>query len=260
MEYSGEWDDSGVMKISSAARALLEAKPLLGTQQIINDMSSKLKLYAYYTEEISQLKDQFLNSIKDDWDINIEKWDSFDGNSDFGSEQFRLITTKKLYFLHEKIKENMGSIIIYSDVDIQFFRPCNSILLDLLDGNDLLFQSEMLHNNKAINSGFIVIKCNENTLRMFNACSNMIINEQDTSIYDQDKLQYYIIKNTYLKWSVLPIEFYNMSFGLPIPSNIILHHATCTEPKTINGKEMSSFEQKIVQLEDIKNRVLNAKA
>lgn len=222
-------------------------------------MSDKIKLYAYYTEEISQLKDQFLNSIKDDWDVNIEKWDSFDGNSDFGSKQFRLITTKKLYFLHEKIKENMGHVIIYSDVDIQFFRPCNSILLDSLDGNDLLFQSEILHNKNEINSGFMVIRCNKNTLKMFKECSNMRIDENIDSFFDQSILQYYIKNNTYIKWSVLPIEFYNMRLGKAIPENVVLHHATCTAPRIINGKELSSLEQKIKQLEAVSNEIRHRK-
>lgn len=222
-------------------------------------MSNKMKLYAYYTEEMSQLKDLFFNSIKDDWDINIEKWDSFDGNSNFGSEQFRLITTKKLYFLLEKIKENIGSIIIYSDVDIQFFRSCNNIILDLIDGNDLLFQSEKVNSNKVINSGFIVIRCNENTLKMFKECSDMRIDKNVTSYFDQTILQYYITTNTYIRWTVLPIEFYNRSFGVAIPQNIVLHHATCTEPKTINGREISSLEQKIKQLEAVRNEIQDIK-
>lgn len=222
-------------------------------------MTNKMKLYAYYTEEMSQLKDYFFNSIKDDWDINIEKWDSFDGNSNFGSEQFRLITTKKLYFLLEKIKENIGRIIIYSDVDIQFFRSCNNIILDLIDGNDLLFQSENVNSNKVINSGFIVIRCNENTLKMFKECSEMRIDQNVSSFFDQTILQYYITINSYIKWNVLPIEFYNRCFGVAIPQNIVLHHATCTIPQIINGKEISSLEQKIKQLESVKSIVLNAK-
>ena len=91
---------------------------------------NKIKLYSYYTDDITVLKDNFISSIKDDWDINIQEIDKLNGNSNFGSNQFIQITKNKFEFLKSKILENMNNIIIYSDVDIQFFKSCNDIILD----------------------------------------------------------------------------------------------------------------------------------
>jgi hypothetical protein len=44
----------------------------------------KTKIYSIYTDEIKEVKDIFLESIKDDWDINIEYWGKAgEGNGDF---------------------------------------------------------------------------------------------------------------------------------------------------------------------------------
>ena len=40
-----------------------------------------------------------------------------------GSPNFKNVNYKKMFYIHEKIKENLGNCIIISDLDIVFFRP-----------------------------------------------------------------------------------------------------------------------------------------
>ena len=146
-------------------------------------------------------------------------------------------------------------------MDIQFLRGCNDILLDLIKDNDILFQHEDPKVEfKTINTGFMVIKCNEKTFKLFDECSKF--NADKYKFFDQSIIQDYIylINTNCVKWDVLPLEFYNKIHGDILPENIILHHANLTFKEIDkDGKLITSLEKKIEQLNLVKNEVLNRK-
>lgn len=214
-----------------------------------------IKLYSVYTDDIRVLKDRFVSTIKDNWELNLIKLDTLNGDNNFGSDQFIYALTKKSEIVLNAIKENLNTdnIIIVSDLDIQFFGPCTDIILSSLNGKDIIFQREWL-GQELINGGFIVIRPNERTLRFY---ENVILHDFSKYEYiDQGALQEELLTNKEIKWGFLPVEyFYGRTHAVPIPDKILYHHATCTGATETH----TSLELKMMQLNEIKIFVENRK-
>lgn len=159
------------------------------------------------------------------------------------------------------VKENMGSTIIHSDIDIQFF---GDVLPDIekgLEENDVVFQK----GGRTICMGFLACKCNEKTLSFFEKvkeemikqdkhdefCAKQLLNLPpdlyDTKLHAPKKY-----KNSYIKWGYLPEKKFiggkliaeSTAKGKfkPVPASTIMHHATCTV-----------FKYKAKQLDYVRN-------
>ena len=218
----------------------------------------KVKLYSIYTEENSILKDIFLESIKDDWEIDISYCGKAgDGGGSGFTSGWHEIIRKKIKFLVDKIKENWGSIIIWADIDIQFFGKCSALINKSIIDKDIVFISEQWPK-KEVNTGFFVMRCNPKTLSLLELVSQA--NMDNLPYADQSAANNILKDNTIgITWDILPRQFWAMSHGWPPPINIVLHHANCTRPKIINGRIIGSLEQKIQQLEKVRKYVTSRK-
>lgn len=219
----------------------------------------RIKLYSIYTDEVVKLKNIFIESIKDDWDIDIQYWGK-SGDSDFSTKAWYDILKKKLEFLIIKIKENWGQVIIWSDIDIQFFSKGNDLIEAAIADKDILFQSERWPVND-VNTGFVVIKCNEKTLQLYQLAADC--NIEHLELGDQSAINTILRKKKIeISWSILPPQFWATSHfmynsSLP-PIDIVLHHANYTAPITINGKKIRSLELKLKHMKHIREYVQNA--
>jgi len=231
-------------------------------------MDKKIKLYAFYTEDVISLLKFFLESIEDDWDLNIIKVDEIDGNSNTGSEQWYKTIYKKVEYIREVISENFGEIIIVSDIDIQFFGKTNDIIIEKIKNNDLLFTKEY-DDEPTANGGFIVIKCNENTLRFYDE-----VLKYDLSTYPlADQTVFNLILNEEkvdITWDFLPFKKFYLSPHKSIPRGLLFHHAMITEGVSkenfkfhdnegndiidfLNIEEVTSLQQKQNQLRKVRD-------
>lgn len=216
-----------------------------------------INLYTIYTPSHSILKDSFfLPSIQDDFNIICEPVEQKCSSARFMDTGWTETTTAKVDLIIRAIHENWGNLFIFSDVDIQFFCPIKETLLSLIKDNDLIIQKNS--PNGVLCSGFFVCKANEKTLALWTDVKKIM--EKNSSKSDQISLNQCIKrhskKNPYaIKWDYLPDTFFGGGTltghewlpgkKLPIPANIMMHHANWTK----------GIRNKIAQLKYVKQTV-----
>ena len=224
-----------------------------------------MKVYSIYTDEIILLRDLFLNSIKDDnWDVNIfYMGNAGEGGGDVGSKGYLELMKKRVEIIIRTIDDNMGDVIIWSDLDIQFFEKCSVFIEEAIAGKDIVFQAERSPELDEVNAGFCVIRCTDKTRSLFDSIRNTDIASLPQA--DQTAMNNLLRENKHaLKWGLLPYQFWAMSQGVfsgtyP-PVDIVFHHANCTFPTVINGQRIGSIERKIRQLEQVKEYIEKLKS
>jgi hypothetical protein len=219
----------------------------------------KMKIYAVYTDEMEEIKRIFLDSMQDDWEVNIEYFgQAGEGNGDFHSPGWLEVRKRTLDLQISKIEENLGDVIIWSDLDIQFFAECTPLIKQAIEGKDIVFQAEHWPRKDEVNIGFAVIRCNEQTLGLYRMALQYDLRK--LQVADQTAINDILSKNeTGIKWDILPNQFWAMSHYLynntfP-PPDVLLHHANCTSPETVNGKTIGSVELKLQQFQLVKDYV-----
>jgi hypothetical protein len=218
-----------------------------------------MKIYSIYTDEMEEIKRIFLDSMQDDWEVNIEYFGKAgEGNGDFHTQGWIDIQKRKIAFIISKIEDNLDDVIIWSDLDIQFFAKCTPLIRQAIEGKDIVFQAEHWPEKDEINSGFAVIRCNERTLALYRMVLQYDFNKMQVA--DQTAINNILTKNELgIKWDVLPNQFWAMSHYMynraDPPPDVVLHHANCTSPKTIDGKAIGSIELKLQQFELLKEFV-----
>jgi hypothetical protein len=211
-----------------------------------------MKIYAVYTEEEAVLKDIFVQSLKDTWTVNTVYWGRIGGNvQDWGTEAFITLMRRRIEFLVQTIKQVMGHVIIWSDIDIQFFKPCSFLIEKWLGDHDMLFLSEHWPR-KQVNAGFVVIRCNAKTLSFYETVLKM--NFETFEYHDQSAVNQLLNDKTVnISWDVLPYQFWAKSHGGVAPKDIVMHHANTTFPYEKDGKHVSSLELKLEQITSVRN-------
>lgn len=221
----------------------------------------KMKLYALYTPSHEILKDEFfLPSIQDDFDIIFEFCEQTCPSAKFMSEGWTKTTMRKVELIIRAIKENWGSIFIFSDVDIQFFAPIQNVILEYMHDKDMVIQKNS--PNGVLCSGFFACRGNEKTLKLWKDVKKTM--KKSASNSDQNSLNQCIKRssqrNPYnVVWDYLPDTFFGggtltgceWSPGtlLPIPQGIMMHHANWTK----------GIKNKIEQLRYVRDEVSKRK-
>jgi len=217
--------------------------------------TEKMKLYALYTPSHAVLKNEwFIPSIQDDFDLILEFHEQTCPSGYFMGSGWTKTTIKKVKLIIHAIEENWGKIFIFSDVDIQFFAPIQEHIEKLIENKDIIIQKNS--PNGVFCSGFFSCRGNEKTLQLWQDALNLMANDQKIS--DQKALNRCLKKknNKYgIVWGYLPNTFFGGGTltghrwrpgkKLPIPKNIVMHHANWT----------SSFKDKILQLRYVRNTV-----
>ncbi|MGB8367545.1 MAG: putative nucleotide-diphospho-sugar transferase [Candidatus Babeliales bacterium] len=214
----------------------------------------KMKLYAVYTPSHTVLKDQwFLPSIQDDFDLVIKFHNQTCHSASFMEKGWTKTTIKKVELIIQAVQENWGKIFIFSDVDIQFFGPIQKKIEQLMKNKDILVQKNSPKNG--ICSGFFACRGNEKTLQLWQNAYQIMLNNE--AISDQAALSSCLKGNMTknIAWDYLPDIFFGggtltgchwtPTKQLPIPKNIIMHHANWTK----------GIRYKIMQLQYVRNEV-----
>ena len=220
----------------------------------------KIKLYAIYTPSHAVLKDSyFLPSLQDDFELIIEEVQQTCPSAEFMGKGWTDTTIKKVNLIIRAIEENWGEIFIFSDVDIQFFAPIKDLILSLLKDNDILMQKNC--PDGVLCTGFFVCRGNEKTLQIWKDVKKIM--EKRPSQSDQISFNQCIKRNSKknpynITWDYLPDVFFgagtliaypgyswNPGKRLPIPTDIVMHHANWTK----------GVENKIAQLKYVKKQV-----
>lgn len=136
-----------------------------------------MKLYSLYTNHHKVFKDDwFIPSLKEEFDLNIKEY-QHDTKGEIGNKAFKKAMLLKVSTIIDAVQENVKDTIIYSDIDIQFFKSFKKLVRKEIENYDILIQRDSPFG--VFCAGFMVIKCNENTLYLFKKIKEIMV-ERDT--------------------------------------------------------------------------------
>ena len=188
-----------------------------------------MKLIGVYTESHKILKDEwFLPTLCDDYETELHS-SPVSGDGSYMEDDWVEGIIFKSDIIIESIKNNRGDVIVYSDMDIQFFSPTESILVDAVKDNDIVCQRDDPWGNLC--TGFFVARCNDKTLELWERVRSYIEIERR----DQLTFNRIIREMTDVRFGYLPDAFFGAGTftGQPwfpgkrfvIAANPIMHHA-----------------------------------
>jgi hypothetical protein len=211
-----------------------------------------MKLLTIYTDKTKIFKDEwFLKTLRDDWELDIRYLEEIkEGDGDFRSSEWYYSIRKKIEYIIDEIKKSPGEIIIWADIDIQFFTKCSKIIEKAMRDKDVVFQAWNI-KKREVCGGFIAIRCNDRTRSFFETVLKTDFN--DLVFADQDVFNKILKQGSAsIRWAIFPKQIYSVILG-NAPLNIALHHACATkEPYIENGKKVGSIELKIEQLKKVR--------
>ncbi len=150
-----------------------------------------------------------------------------------GGQDIWIFKTKLII---ELIEENFGNSIIFSDIDIQFFRETESIIKESLGKYDMVFQGE--NKFSGVNIGFMAFNCNNMVLDFWKEVLKIVEKEGE---WDQKVVNNLIMENK-VNWGYFPEEIWNW-FLTSEWKSIALHHAV-----GVRSLNMKLFQMKIVRI------------
>lgn len=170
-----------------------------------------MKLFSLYTHHHKTFRDEwFLPSLKDSFDLNIIEY-QLDEEGKIGNETFKKAMVYKVSTIIDAIKNNINNIIIYSDIDVQFFRSFEKYITENIYNFDLLIQRDSPYG--VFCAGFMVINCNQNTLSLFTRIKTLMLerNTHDDQQILNELLFYNIIEsNLYFRIKAFTVRRLNM--------------------------------------------------
>jgi len=216
------------------------------------------------------MEKRFIETFKDKDEIEIIIADlpTVKGATICGGYEVWLFKTNDII---QRIKENMGEVILYTDIDIQFFKPIKNHIEKALIDNDIVFQRNPTPAEGLLNIGFMAIRCSSKTLKFWN---KVLEHLKKDKLHDQQIVQDLLgaknhpwgIKNRILKklgiykprmagkaplrFDVLPLSFWashrnGEQWNDQMPKDLVLHHATWAR----------TDEEKIKQMDEVKKIV-----
>lgn len=184
-----------------------------------------MKLYTHATNSHEQmLKDWLLPEAQKEFEVFIGRSKQY-GTGTFTDKEWGKNTKNKSRTMYRAVFDNMGDYIVWSDCDIQFFRPIKDRLLELVGDNDI----GVMKNNDKTNelcSGFFIAHCNEKTLKFFDNILNHNIfnNRRGNSLTDQLVFNELIMQGDVSHVELPEDEFWCKKFPLDL-SKIRVQHA-----------------------------------
>ena len=213
-----------------------------------------MKLYCFYTPSHSIFfKNWFKPSASREFEVIPHEYpEQISKSSEYAKDGWRETQYNKVLHWKQAVEDNMGDIIVCSDVDIQFLDNCSKFLTSALGNHDIAFQQ----NKKGgpICSGFFVCRCSLKTYNFFDIVSKRlekIMHEPGGGEqYEMQKLLSEKWYSNHLSMQKLshdkiwnPGKIYKKLKEIVIPEDIKVHHANWTE----------GIDNKLEQLEHVQS-------
>lgn len=163
-------------------------------------------IYTGKYRDMVKLQEQ---TCKDDYAFDFryitdEEWNK---NKAPAGISFYLGNTLKIQLVIDKIKEYWGNVLIVTDADLIFLQRTKGDILFKLKKSDLLFLGEKFERNSANVSKFMVMNCNEASLRFWEKVQAEL---NDNRGCDWEIANQIIYKNLAdLKYQILPETLFN---------------------------------------------------
>jgi hypothetical protein len=190
-----------------------------------------MKLYTLVTRSHRKLyRDFFLPSLpeEDGFELVTTEYRQI-GPGSIGDYGWAETMAEKIRLIQQAIRDNRDHPFVWSDCDVQFFKPVKALLLDAVAEVDLAAQRD---GEDALCAGFFICHANDTTKVLFDLIAETL--PQFGHMYDQEALNRY--RNRF-EWCFLPDTFYTVyqSVGGPweggpfsVPEDIVMHHANWT--------------------------------
>lgn len=196
----------------------------------------------------------FLPSVPEGFEVRPTAL-GIDGPGDYLSGEFLRCIRAKLDLVEASIEENLGNVIVWSDVDIRFFDLSPSALAAELESSacDILFQRES-PRLKDVNTGFFVCRCTPAVLEFFTAVRSELESHPEKN--EQMTVNRLILnkefgmekpenekRNPRISWNYLPGGFYARTHGWPPRRHLAIYHANYTKGRDGVGQKFAQFSE-----------------
>lgn len=178
---------------------------------------TQIKLYTFYSNDFLPLKKRFSRTLKDNFDVEYIFFDKKEVGYGTGGGYTTWIYKTEL--LIKLIEENISKIIVFSDIDIQFFKKTEKIIEECLIENDIVFQGE--NKFKEANIGFIACRCNNEVLGFW---KEVLVIVSEKKRWDQQVVNDLLFSGYSIKWGYFPDSIWNWHMS-PCWKSIVLHHS-----------------------------------
>jgi len=202
-----------------------------------------MKIYSCFTPSHEILyRDYFFAALPQEFEPHVTPID-ISGSGDFGTVDFIRTLEAKLEMALESIADNAGSAIVWSDVDIVFTRESVPLLHDLLNDcdTDIWFQKERPGDDKEVNAGLILMRCNEAVERLYRDA--LALMRSTPGYNDQHAINDILGNGAGISWSYLPYQFAARSHGWPPRQDFVAYHANCTMGDDGVGQKIRQFAE-----------------
>ncbi len=188
-----------------------------------------MKLIGIYTKSHQVLKDEwFLPTLKDDYHVQLHA-SKLSGQGRYMEDDWVKGVILKSDIIIEAIRENWGDVIVYSDMDVQFFSPTKKLILSSIKNQDIVCQKDT--PTGALCTGFFAVRCNDKTLWLWKQVRTHLYEEQrDQLIFNR-----ILHSSANIRYNCLPTCFFgggtfNGKAWLPeqrifVSVNPVMHHA-----------------------------------
>jgi nucleotide-diphospho-sugar transferase len=208
--------------------------------------SSRVPIYVVITPSHRVLFNDFFLPSLDQEQFNLQSLElDQTGAGEFLADDFKRCILFKVEQIIASIRRHEGQIIVWSDIDIQFFAmKADDILAPFRDAS-LQFAAQRLNKKSdVVCGGFYAIRCCRETADFFEAVLDATVHK--TQGNEQDAINLLLRSPGALHWQLLGSQFYARSHGALLPPNLVLHHATCILPG-------DAVRQKIKLLSELEN-------
>jgi hypothetical protein len=171
-----------------------------------------------------------------------------EGSGEFLADDFKNCIRFKLTKIIESIQNSPGAIIVWSDVDLQFFGLTPKQVSSYFEPDFDFVAQRLNYRDAQVCGGFYAIRCSERTLRFFQSVEEVTLNQTEGNEQDAINL---VLKagSPEIGWRFFGREFYARTHGIAIPVNAVLHHATGLIPgsavqhKVLLLRQLEHFEK-----------------
>jgi len=218
-----------------------------------------MKLYCFFTPSHKKFySDWFKPSASKEYEIIPKEYgNQISKTAKYAEDGWRETQYNKVLHWKKAVEDNMGDLILCSDVDIQFLDKSKDFLANIIKENDIGFQQNQ--KGGPICSGFFVCRCSLKTHNFFDIVSKRLKQIMHKpgggEQYEMQKLigePWYdlnVLKLSHDKiWN--PGKNYKDLKELFVPEDILVHHANWTE----------GLDNKMKQLEYVKSIHVQRKA
>jgi len=218
-----------------------------------------MQLISCFTRSHFHLKEYFVESIKDDFDVNIS-FIPIDGNGkgEYNTEEWFKGIDRKCLKIIDAIESNLvaATPFVWSDVDAQFFHPVKEFMTNALRGNDIVLERGEWGGR--VCTGIFICASNKKTLRLWQAIRKYAATHK--WLNDQDGADFYLRQHNEsgVRWNYLPDTFFNVGLVEGFQSKLfnIKHFVLPAQPIWWHHANwVIGVEQKLAALKHVKHLV-----